>query len=783
MKNTNINNYVNQKKGISLISLVVTIIAIIILASIIIYTGLYAPNKASLASFMQEISDFRTAVMQDYMNKRTKYALNDIYRSDAQIFYTIANGGDESIIENIDEQPSEDLTSGQYANVFSLETLGLKGKGIEGTYAFLIEDDNYVENWHMNRRYYEKGETHWITDKGDVFVLKGFHVADDGREKYYLNERIYIEEELSSPQDLKSFYTITFDYKNGTEVVTRRNVEGRLLKRPTTPEKEGYGFDNWYYREGLIEHVFDFTVPPTTDMELYAKYTGEAVLGKSIPDPYRSQASKIQFIKDDFENIPNDAEVLDDLQKKNCARIACYAQGDGKGGYVITVLSPNTIYANSSMGHYFNGYLETVVFSNFDTRDVTNMGGMFYACGNLKNVNLSDFDTSNVTNMGAMFYGCRNLNNIDVSHFDTSKVTNMSWMFGGCNNLTNLDVSHFDTSKVTDMQWMFVGCNNLSAIDVSHFDTKNVTNMSRMFEGCNKVSKLDVGGFYTNNVTDMSTMFLNCNSLTALDVSNFDTSNVTSMRSMFAGCNNLESLNVSNLNNAKVTNMNSMFSGCNVLKQLDITGFTTSQVTDMASMFSNCKNLATLNLSSFNTSNVTNMSSMFNHCTQLTSLDLNNFDTSNVTNMSSMFNVCEKLTSLTISNFNTSNVTTMSSMFFCCNSLSNIDVSKFDTSNVTNMSNMFYRCLNLKEADLSSFNTVKVTNMGGFFQDDGNISTVWVGTNWTTENVSSSSGMFNGCAKLTGGAGTKYDGSHRDKEYARIDGGESAPGYFTLKTN
>ena len=222
MKNTNINNYVNQKKGISLISLVVTIIAIIILASIIIYTGLYAPNKASLASFMQEISDFRTAVMQDYMNKRTKYALNDIYRSDAQIFYTIANGGDESIIENIDEQPSEDLTSGQYSNVYSLKALGVADKGIEGTYAFLISNDNNVEGWNKNRKYYEPGETHWVTDVGDVFILKGYHVADDGSERYYLNERVYTNTQITEEVAIiekpkKEFKNQLADSSYGTE--------------------------------------------------------------------------------------------------------------------------------------------------------------------------------------------------------------------------------------------------------------------------------------------------------------------------------------------------------------------------------------------------------------------------------------------------------------------------------------------------------------------------------------------------------------------------------------
>ena len=40
--------------------------------------------------------------------------------------------------------------------------------------------------------------------------------------------------------------------------------------------------------------------------------------------------------------------------------------------------------------------------------------------------------------------------------------------------------------------------------------------------------------------------------------------------------------------------------------------------------------------------------------------------------------------------------------------------------------------------------------------------------------------MFRDCSALVGGNGTKYDESHTDKEYARIDT-PSTPGYFTYK--
>ena len=78
-----------MKKGISLISLIITIIVIIILAAIVIFTGLNTPDRANLAKFTQNISDFRTAVQQDFMEKKAEYATNGLSRSNAQIYYII----------------------------------------------------------------------------------------------------------------------------------------------------------------------------------------------------------------------------------------------------------------------------------------------------------------------------------------------------------------------------------------------------------------------------------------------------------------------------------------------------------------------------------------------------------------------------------------------------------------------------------------------------------------------------------------------------------------------
>ena len=51
-------------------------------------------------------------------------------------------------------------------------------------------------------------------------------------------------------------------------------------------------------------------------------------------------------------------------------------------------------------------------------------------------INLSNFNTKNVIDMGYMFNGCSSLTSIDLSSFNTNNVTNMSCMFRGCSSLT-----------------------------------------------------------------------------------------------------------------------------------------------------------------------------------------------------------------------------------------------------------------------------------------------------------------------------------------------------------
>ena len=187
--------------------------------------------------------------------------------------------------------------------------------------------------------------------------------------------------------------------------------------------------------------------------------------------------------------------------------------------------------------------------SNFDTKNMISMRGMFEYCYALEELDVSGWDTGNVSKMSGMFSGCRNLKKLDVSNFNTSKATSFGeqggGMFSGCSGLTELNVSNFDTSKATDMREMFSSCSGLTSLDLSKWVIGKTLAMNLMFSGCSGLTELDLSNFRTKPDSYFSAVFRHCMSLKKLDISGLDTSNVTSFTTwggIFEGCTALTSV-------------------------------------------------------------------------------------------------------------------------------------------------------------------------------------------------------------------------------------------------
>ena len=399
-----------------------------------------------------------------------------------------------------------------------------------------------------------------------------------------------------------------------------------------------------------------------------------------------------------------------------------------------------------------------------------------------------------------IFKGMGELRSVkDIKYLNTQSVTDMSEMFDGCSSLTNLDLRGFNTANVTNMSMMFFGCSGLTNLDMSSFNTSNVTNMSSMFSGCCKLETIYVGEGWNTDKVESSYWFGNY-------ISN----------NMFFGCTNLigdhgtvcdgDNTDVSYAhldggmdNPGYFSKVGSIVRKPYFVLSEDKTTLTFYFGTDMESRggtrlkpYYYHRDIPWVDNSPYikevvfddsfdNCGSFTSTANWFYGCSNLTTIKgIEKINTGNVTNMSSMFYDCSSLTNLDLSSFNTNNVDCMYEMFYDCSSLTNLDLSSFNTSKVTHMRSMFTGCSSLTNLDLSSFNTENVWYMGSMFSNCNSLTEIFV-NNWNIDKVEYGSEIFSGCTKLVGGMGTKYDENHTDYTYARIDGGQDAPGYFTYK--
>ena len=152
-------------------------------------------------------------------------------------------------------------------------------------------------------------------------------------------------------------------------------------------------------------------------------------------------------------------------------------------GYINNIKDENIIYTMKT--EYGSSGSPLIL----DTRNLTDMIGMFSGCSNLKELNVSNFDTSKVVNMFGMFSGCKSLKELDLSNFNTINVDSMYSMFNNCFALEKLDLSNFNTDKVRTFYCMFNQCKSLKDLKFPNLNINYSANRDYMFEGCEKLNE------------------------------------------------------------------------------------------------------------------------------------------------------------------------------------------------------------------------------------------------------------------------------------------------------
>ena len=358
------------------------------------------------------------------------------------------------------------------------------------------------------------------------------------------------------------------------------------------------------------------------------------------------------------------------------------------------------------------------------------------------------------------FFGYYNLIKKVVIHVSMKNATLTSFrgmFYGGYNSdtgkyqkltaLTTIEgLENLNTTNVTDMSYMFYGCSALTSIDLSSFNTDNVTNMNCMFEGCSKLTTI-----YCNDSWNART-------------------SLTSSSNLFEGCTSLVGGKGTVYNSSKTDKSYARLDGGSSLP-----GYFT-QIRKVYTVFdASTKTLTYRYDNSYNLDNpyhelydpVGEPSALrfaaYHDQVEKAVIDPSMKD-ARLTSTRRMF-----YGGYSSGNYNLSNMTTIEGL------------DNLNTANVTDMNNMFYLCMALTSVDLTSFDISKVTTMTYMFHQCSALTTIYCDDDWSTSEASSNP-MFTGCTALVGGEGTAYDAAVINKAYARLDGGPSAPGYFSSKS-
>lgn len=172
--------------------------------------------------------------------------------------------------------------------------------------------------------------------------------------------------------------------------------------------------------------------------------------------------------------------------------IMCYVRGTE---LTIAGNGSGSIKANENASCMFEGFYYTKETKTGGLITTTDYKSRLTAINNLALLDTSDtkdmsfmFSLTGRASTGIWYTLDFSLKNLDLSNFNTRNVITMEGMFNAQTGLTNLDLSSFTTGPETNRKLMFSECSNLTEIIVSDGWTPDpVAASSNMFYGCSKL--------------------------------------------------------------------------------------------------------------------------------------------------------------------------------------------------------------------------------------------------------------------------------------------------------
>lgn len=177
-KNINRRNYARSFFCSFLLGIVLAVVLVVPLSILILNSGSNTISQANYARFAQQFGEFSDAIAIQKASLKGNYAMQGVIRTDAQLYYEIANN----------EAPSTNVNIPRGEN-FYYDFLEFDEECYEITDYTLIEEEYYGSNFNFYGNE-DDGEKHYITSEGNVFTLPGYKEEQpDGSIRYYVNSR------------------------------------------------------------------------------------------------------------------------------------------------------------------------------------------------------------------------------------------------------------------------------------------------------------------------------------------------------------------------------------------------------------------------------------------------------------------------------------------------------------------------------------------------------------------------------------------------------------------
>ena len=183
----------------------------------------------------------------------------------------------------------------------------------------------------------------------------------------------------------------------------------------------------------------------------------------------------------------------------------------------------------------------------------------------------------------------------------------------------------------------------------------------------------------------------------------------------------------------------------------------------------------------------TSVSLLINAFNNLRKVDLSNITCANGCDIGGMVRGCPSLSELTLPQFLGEKTGTYMIIYSGSNNYPELKI-KGDISNMHDISGLFAATNaavnnhNYKILDLSNLKFSYFTNLSEAFSENASVTTIKVIKDFISDKTTNTNGTFNGLNKLVGGQGSTPSTYGSSGQYARIDGGSEAPGYFTMGT-